>query len=81
MIDQNKWVKQESTTNPILKAIGNVSGVIFHTFLRIYLKWGTFYAQVEEVKPVKKTVKKVVKKAPAKKVAKKTTKKAATKKK
>ena len=56
MIDQNKWVKQEST-------------------------WGTFYAQAEEVKPVKKTVKKVVKKAPAKKVAKKTTKKAATKKK
>lgn len=84
-IDTTKFVKEEGTDNPILRAIGNISGKISYSLMKYHMRWGTWWVRAEEVAPVKKaakkTVKKVAKKAPAKKAVKKTAKKAVTKKK
>ena len=76
--DNNNWIRKEKTNNLLLRAIGNVSGVLFTFFLKYNMRWGTYYTYTA---PAKKVAKKAPVKKAVKKTAKKTAKKAVTKKK
>ena len=82
--DNNNWIREEKTNNLLLRAIGNVSGVLFTFFLKYNMRWGTYYTYTAPAKkkaPAKKVAKKAPVKKAVKKTAKKTAKKAVTKKK
>ena len=49
-----KWKKIVQTKNPVLRAIGYVSGVVASFFLKIELRWGNMYEMEFEEKLPKK---------------------------